>query len=59
MGHDEATIVKTLAAYKDVFKTLIIQNRGSVVDSPGDNLLANLPVWSMLFNALLPFKRNR
>jgi adenylate cyclase len=40
MGDDEAATIKTLAGYKRVFKTLIEQNGGSVVDSPGDNLLA-------------------
>jgi adenylate cyclase len=40
MGDDEAATVKTLESYKDIFKSLIIQSRGRVVDSPGDNLLA-------------------
>ena len=39
MGEDEATTVKTLKAYREVMTTLIQQNRGRVVDSPGDNLL--------------------
>jgi adenylate cyclase len=40
MGEDEAATVKTLEAYKQVMFALIKQNRGRVVDSPGDNLLA-------------------
>ena len=40
MGEDEATTVKTLKAYREIMATLIQQNRGRVVDSPGDNLLA-------------------
>jgi adenylate cyclase len=40
MGEDEAATVKTLEAYKQVMFSLIRQHRGRVVDSPGDNLLA-------------------
>ncbi len=40
MGEDEAATVKTLEAYKQVMFALIKQQRGRVVDSPGDNLLA-------------------
>ena len=40
MGEDEAETVKTLETYKGVMFTLIRQHRGRVVDSPGDNLLA-------------------
>jgi adenylate cyclase len=40
MGEDEAATVKTLETYKGVMFTLIKQHRGRVVDSPGDNLLA-------------------
>ena len=40
MGEDEEATVKTLGAYKEVMFTLIKQHRGRVVDSPGDNLLA-------------------
>jgi adenylate cyclase len=40
MGDDEAATVKTLEAYKQVMFSLIKQHRGRVIDSPGDNLLA-------------------
>jgi TolB-like protein/class 3 adenylate cyclase/Flp pilus assembly protein TadD len=40
MGDDEAATVKTLEQYKQVMSELIRQHRGRVVDSPGDNLLA-------------------
>ena len=40
MGEDEAATVKTLEAYKQVMFTLVRQHRGRVVDSPGDNVLA-------------------
>jgi adenylate cyclase len=40
MGEDEAATVKTLEAYKQVMFSLVKQHRGRVVDSPGDNLLA-------------------
>ena len=41
MGEDETATVKTLEAYKGVMFSLIKQHRGRVVDSPGDNLLAD------------------
>lgn len=40
MGEDEAATVKTLASYRKVMASLIEQHRGRVVDSPGDNVLA-------------------
>ncbi|CAB5124025.1 Adenylate cyclase (EC [Olavius algarvensis associated proteobacterium Delta 3] len=40
MGDDEAATVQTLEAYKKVMFSLIKQHRGRVIDSPGDNLLA-------------------
>ena len=40
MQDDEAATVTTLEAYKQIFSDLIKQHRGRVVDSPGDNLLA-------------------
>jgi adenylate cyclase len=43
MGEDEVSTVKTLEAYRKVMSDLIEQFRGRVVDSPGDNLLAEFP----------------
>ena len=40
MGEDEASTVRTLESYRKVMADLIDQFRGRVVDSPGDNLLA-------------------
>jgi adenylate cyclase len=40
MQDDEAATVADLETYKQVFFDLIKQHRGRVVDSPGDNLLA-------------------
>ena len=40
MGEDEEGTIRTLTAYREVMTTLIQQHRGRVVDSPGDNLLA-------------------
>jgi len=40
MGDDEAATVKTLKACKQVMFSLIKQHRGRVIDSQGDNLLA-------------------
>jgi len=40
MGEDEVATVRTLTAYRAVIAALIQQHHGRVVDSPGDNLLA-------------------
>jgi adenylate cyclase len=40
MGEDEDATIRTLTAYRDLISTLIQKHRGRVVDSPGDNLLA-------------------
>ena len=40
MGDDEEATVRTLTAYREVLTTLIQQHNGQVLDSPGDNLLA-------------------
>jgi adenylate cyclase len=40
IGDDEAATVRTLTSYRDVIFTLIKQHNGTVIDSPGDNLLA-------------------
>jgi adenylate cyclase len=40
MGEDEAATVRTLTGHREVMSALIREHRGRVVDSPGDNLLA-------------------
>ena len=40
MGDDEAATVKTLNAYKEIMFALVRQHGGRVIDSPGDNVLA-------------------
>ncbi len=40
MGEDEEATVRTLTSYREVLNTLIQQHNGKVLDSPGDNLLA-------------------
>jgi TolB-like protein/class 3 adenylate cyclase len=41
MGEDEEATVRTLTTYREVLTDLIQQHNGKVVDSPGDNLLAD------------------
>jgi len=43
MGEDEEATVHTLKLYRGVLGTVVQQHRGRVVDSPGDNLLAEFP----------------
>src|SRR5262245_34192342 len=40
MGEDEEATIRTLTAYREVMTILIQAHQGRVVDSPGDNLLA-------------------
>jgi adenylate cyclase len=40
MGEDEEATIRVLTAYKELMARLIQKHRGRVVDSPGDNLLA-------------------
>ena len=40
MGEDEAETVKTITAYRAIMEELVQQHRGRVIDSPGDNILA-------------------
>ncbi|MBI3025768.1 MAG: adenylate/guanylate cyclase domain-containing protein [Candidatus Tectomicrobia bacterium] len=40
MGEDEAATVRTLTAYRETVSAFIKKHRGRVVDSPGDNMLA-------------------
>ena len=40
MGDDESATVRTIEVYRKVMSELITQHRGRVIDSPGDNLLA-------------------
>ncbi len=43
MSYDEEATIRTLAAYRSVMADLIEEHRGRVVDTPGDNLLAEFP----------------
>jgi adenylate cyclase len=43
MGEDEVATIRTLTSYRDVMAALIQEHGGRVVDSPGDNLLAEFP----------------
>ena len=40
MGDDEVSTVRTIESHRKVMTELILDHRGRVVDSPGDNLLA-------------------
>jgi len=40
MGEDEDATIRTLTTYRALMSTIIQKHRGRVVDSPGDNLLA-------------------
>src|SRR5437899_1461794 len=40
MGEDEEATIRTLTACRELITGLVQQHRGRVVDSPGDNLLA-------------------
>jgi class 3 adenylate cyclase len=40
MGDDEVATIHTLASHRELMTAIIQQSRGRVIDSPGDNLLA-------------------
>jgi adenylate cyclase len=40
MGEDEEATIRTITTYRGIIDTLVQEHRGRVVDSPGDNLLA-------------------
>ena len=40
MGEDDEVTVRTITAYREVFSEIVQKHRGRVVDSPGDNILA-------------------
>ena len=40
MGEDELSTVETLKSYREIISSLVQQYSGRVVDSPGDNILA-------------------
>lgn len=40
MGQDEVATVQSLKSYREVIAAIVLQYRGRVVDSPGDNILA-------------------
>ena len=40
MGEDDKATVRTITAYREVFIQVVQKHRGRVVDSPGDNILA-------------------
>jgi hypothetical protein len=64
MGEDEAATVTTVETYRRVISDLIRQHRGRVVDSPGDNILAEfasvvdavqcLALWQFAFRPTPP-----
>ncbi|MGB9440548.1 MAG: hypothetical protein WCB15_21565, partial [Desulfobacterales bacterium] len=40
MGDDEEATIRTLTEYRDAITVLVNEHKGRVVDSPGDNVLA-------------------
>ncbi len=40
MGEDEEATVHTITVYREVIGSLVQKHKGRVVDSPGDNILA-------------------
>lgn len=40
MSHDEAQTVTTLKTHREIISRLVLDNSGRVIDSPGDNILA-------------------
>ena len=43
MGQNEEQTIRTLTSYRTTISDLVQQYRGRVVDTPGDNILAEFP----------------
>jgi adenylate cyclase len=43
MGEDEAATVRTLTSYRTAIADLVQRFRGRIIDTPGDNILAEFP----------------
>jgi len=43
MGDDEAATVRTLKSYRALITDIVQQFRGRIIDTPGDNILAEFP----------------
>ncbi len=43
MAQDESATIRTVRDYREQIAVLVRQHRGEVVDSPGDNVLAQFP----------------
>ena len=43
MSEDEQGTIQTLTAYRSLISSLVSDHHGRVVDSPGDNVLAEFP----------------
>jgi adenylate cyclase len=43
MADNEEATVHTIKSYRKVIESLIVEHRGRLVDSPGDNMLAEFP----------------
>ena len=52
MGDDEEATARTLTEYRGIMASLIQHHRGRVIDSPGDNLLAEFVI--VVEHVLLP-----
>ncbi len=57
MGDDEDLTIHTLTSNREMMATLIKQYRGRVVDSPGDNLLAEFPSVTQAVNCAVEIQR--
>jgi len=57
MGQDELGTIRTLTAFKEAISTIIQQYKGRVVDSPGDNLLAEFGSVVNAVNAAVGIQR--
>ena len=57
MSQDEFGTIRTLTAYKEVMSKIIQQYKGRVVDSPGDNLLAEFGSVMVAVNSAVEIQR--
>ena len=57
MGEDEDLTIRSLTGNREMMRTLIMQYKGRVVDSPGDNLLTEFSNITQAVKCILEIHR--
>ena len=58
MGDDDESTVNTITAYRIIIAELILKHQGRVVDTPGDNILAEFGSGKRPINPIFSSPKN-